>query len=58
MKAYVATTGLLFSLLVVVHAARIVAEGRGPLGQPFFVVSTMASLAMAAWALFLLLKHR
>ena len=39
MRAYVLTSGLLFLVLGLAHAARFVAEGSGPLHNPLFVAS-------------------
>ncbi len=50
MKAYVTTTGALFSLLVLVHIWRAFAEGGPPLRDPFYVAVTLACAALAAWA--------
>jgi hypothetical protein len=50
MRAYIAASGLLFGLLVVVHAVRSAVEGFDPLGQPVFLGTTLASAAMSAWA--------
>jgi hypothetical protein len=50
MRAYVGTTGAMFVLLVAAHVARLIAEGSGPLRDPVFVVTTLASVAMVVWA--------
>lgn len=50
MKAYVTTTGALFSLLVVAHIWRAVAEGPSVVKSPVFVVSTIVATAMVVWA--------
>lgn len=50
MKAYVATTGLIFMLIFLAHVARLFDEGTGPLGQPMFLLTSILSLAMVAWA--------
>ena len=52
MRSYIITSGFLFALLVVVHALRVVAEGVAVVGNPVFVVSTLASAAMSVWAWF------
>jgi hypothetical protein len=49
-KAYVTTTGALFSLLVLVHIWRVIAEGSSMLKDPFYVLITVACAALAAWA--------
>jgi hypothetical protein len=50
MKAYVTTTGTLFALLVLVHIGRAIAEGTSMLRDPFYIVVTLMSAALAAWA--------
>ena len=57
MKAYLLTTGGLFLALVLSHVARVFVEpsvGR----QPFFLLITAVSLAMAVWAFKLLKSAR
>jgi hypothetical protein len=50
MKAYVAVSGLMFLLLVLAHAARIVAEGVAVAAQPLFAISSIFSLTMCVWS--------
>ena len=50
MRAYLATSGLIFLAVALAHAARLIAEGMGPLQEPIFVVSSLLALAMAVWA--------
>jgi hypothetical protein len=50
MRSYTITSGALFALLVLVHVFRLAAEGWGPLSSPVFLLSTLVSGAMAAWA--------
>lgn len=47
MKSYIVTTGLL--ALVGAHVARVVQE-RHLVRDPWFVVSTILSIALAVWA--------
>jgi hypothetical protein len=49
MKSYVAVTGVLFALLVVVHVWRFVVE-RSVGTDPFFITVTLVSSALALWA--------
>jgi len=56
MKAYLATTALLFALIVVAHIARFIVEGASIL-QPDFVFATLAAVAMCTWAGYLLAKR-
>ena len=50
MKSYVVTTGAVFGLLVLVHIARIVAEGPVVVKDPFFVLSTLTASGLSLWA--------
>jgi hypothetical protein len=49
-KAYVMTSGTLFALLVLAHLWRLVAEGTGPVHDPWFLAFTGASAALSIWA--------
>ena len=51
MRAYVATSGLMFFLIVVAHIARIAADGLDVLKGPTFVLASCISLAMLAWSI-------
>ena len=50
MKPYVMTTGVLFALLTVAHIWRMVAEGPGVSGDPFYLGITVLAAALALWA--------
>ena len=50
MKAYVATTGVMFALLVAVHVWRAVEEGSHLATNPAYVFITALAAAMAFWA--------
>ena len=50
MKAYVATTGVMFALLVLVHVWRAVEEGPHLAKDPAYIVITALAAAMAFWA--------
>jgi hypothetical protein len=54
MRAYLLTTGAIFALIVLAHVARVVDEGPGLAGDPFFVVMTVAAAALSVWAWLLL----
>ena len=54
MRRYLVTTGTVFALLVVIHLARLVAEGPGPARDPFFLLMTLLPAALAVWAVLLL----
>jgi hypothetical protein len=53
MKAYFVITGLVFLALVVAHVLRVVQE-RHLIMDPWFIGSTLVSLALAVWAFRLL----
>lgn len=53
MKAYLLTTALAFALIVLAHALRIVEEGVHVAAAPIFLVTTLASVGMCAWAIVL-----
>jgi len=58
-KAYLATTGVLFALLAVLHVWRLVAEWPGIRADFWFVAGgALLSAALALWALRLLLTLR
>jgi hypothetical protein len=50
MRTYVMTTGIIFGLLAVAHAWRVVAEGRHLAADPFYVLITVAAAALSVWA--------
>jgi hypothetical protein len=50
MRAYVVVTGLFYVALFLAHLARVVAEGPSVLQGWTFVVTSLCSLAMAAWS--------
>ena len=50
MKTYVATTGVMFALLVVVHVWRAIEEGPHLAKDPAYIVITALAAAMAFWA--------
>lgn len=49
MKSYLATTGLLFLALAVAHVIRVTQE-QHLATDPFFILTTVISIAMAVWA--------
>ena len=57
MKAYVATTGLIFGLLTLAHVLRIAYESRALASDPWYMLITTATAALAVWA-FLLIARR
>ena len=50
MRAYVASTGSMFLLLVLAHLSRLLVEGAEPLRQPVFVATTIISAVLVVWA--------
>jgi len=56
-RCYIAATGIVFALIFAAHIARLFAEGSGLLRAPFFIGTTIASLALGVWA-FVLLTRR
>jgi hypothetical protein len=58
MKAYVATTGTIFGLIVLAHIARVAAEGPQLAQDPFFILITLAATGLALWAGCLLWNSR
>jgi hypothetical protein len=57
MRAFTAIAGILFGLLFVVHIARLVAEGAGPLHNPLFILVSIVSLVLSIWAFVLLFRQ-
>jgi hypothetical protein len=57
MRAYIGITGLIFALMFAAHVARVWAEGAGLLREPFFILITIAALALSVWAVVLLTKR-
>jgi hypothetical protein len=56
-RAYVATTGVLFAAITVAHVWRAYEEGRGMAHDPFFLLLTVISAAFTVWALVLLRRR-
>lgn len=54
MRAFVATAGFIFALILAAHVARLLIEGTGPMVDPVFIASSVASLALVVWAAILL----
>jgi hypothetical protein len=57
MKAYVALTGAVFSLLTFAHIWRAIAEGRHLATEPWFVAMTVVAAALSVWAWLLLIRR-
>jgi hypothetical protein len=58
MRAFTATAGLLFALLFLVHVLRLITEGLGPLHNPIFDLTSVASLIASVWSFYLLIGSR
>ncbi len=54
MKAYIATSGTIFALILVAHGLRVFAEGWRMVAEPFFLVTTIIAAALSVWAVRLL----
>jgi hypothetical protein len=50
MRAYVATSGAVFGLLVVAHIWRVIEEGPALAKDPWFIAITSAAAALCLWA--------
>jgi hypothetical protein len=44
------TTGVLFGLIAVAHVWRVFEEGAGLAADPFFILLTVAAVALSLWA--------
>lgn len=58
MRAFIATAGVLFALIFVAHILRLVLEGPGPLRDPIFILTSVASIGVSAWSFYLLTRPR
>ncbi len=54
MRRYLIVTAAVFVIILGAHAARLVAEGWRLLGEPDFVLASLAALGLAIWAIVLL----
>jgi hypothetical protein len=54
MRAYVATTGLVFALVVVAHLLRVAEEGAHVAAQPLFIIATAIPAGLTVWAVLVL----
>jgi hypothetical protein len=50
MKAYLVTTGVVFSLITLAHIVRMVMEGSHLLKEPLYVVLTLVAAGLSVWA--------
>jgi hypothetical protein len=58
MKTYVATSGTIFGVVVLLHIMRAFAEGPHVARDPVFILLTIAAGALCAWAFTLLRPTR
>ena len=58
MKAYVATSGSIFGLMVLADVLRVLAEGTHLLVDPWWVGMTIAAGSLCVWAGRVLLRLR
>jgi hypothetical protein len=54
MKAFLWTTGIIFGLITIAHVWRVFAESASLARDPWFIVLTVLSAALSAWAFRLL----
>lgn len=57
MRAYIATTGIIFALIVAAHIARGFAEGR-EIYTPSYIALTLVCALLSIWSLTLLRNSR
>ena len=50
MKTYVMTTGILFGLVTLAHAWRVLVEGPGLATDPWYILLTVAAAGLCLWA--------
>jgi hypothetical protein len=53
MKLYILVTGCAFALLFLAHVARVASEGWHVAASPVFIITTVGSLAICVWAVYL-----
>lgn len=58
MKAYLATTGVVFAILTVLHIWRMVAEGGGPGRDPWFLFISVVAAGFTVWSAMLLMRQK
>jgi hypothetical protein len=58
MKAFLVTAGVIFGLVTVAHMLRIVFENARLATDPFFLLLTILSAGLSAWAFVLLWRSR
>lgn len=58
MRSYVLVTGIAAGLIVLAHVARVVEEGMHLVGDPWWILMTIAAAALCLWAVRLLAGAR
>jgi hypothetical protein len=53
MRAYLATTGIMFALIVAAHALRLASEGVHLVRNPWWDLLTVVAAGMSFWAWYL-----
>jgi hypothetical protein len=56
-RAYLSVTAVVFGLILAAHVARVVVEGLHPLQDPWFILTSLAALALLVWAACLLWRR-
>jgi hypothetical protein len=56
-RAYVATTGAMFGLIILAHILRLVNEGAQLLAKPPFIFTSLAAIGLLVWAIALLSRN-
>ena len=54
MKAYLATTGTIFALIVIAHVWRVIGESRALAHDPWFLLITILAAGLSFWGFRLL----
>jgi hypothetical protein len=57
-RRYVIATGIAFALIFLAHVARVFAEGTAILREPMFILTSILSLGLAVWAVFLVTRRQ
>lgn len=57
MRVFLLVAAVCFALLAAAHVLRLVFEGAGPLESPVFILTTLLSVVLSAWASALLLRR-
>ena len=58
MKAYLATTGVVFLAVTIAHIMRMIGERGGPGADPWFILLTLVTAGLTFWAGLLLVRSR